>query len=139
MLFRSSATSTTIFSFNWTVHLFILTIFFMIEREFPRSMDRKWTANCVALDFFLWGCVKGQVYSQRVNMTLDEPKARITAAIADVTKDVLQCVWQEVDSRWAWDVCRAKDDAHCVVVCVEQLRGLCAKSLFQFLNKRLQI
>jgi hypothetical protein len=36
--------------------------------------------------------MKGRVYSQRVN-TLDEHKARITA---DVTKDMLRPVWEEV-------------------------------------------
>jgi hypothetical protein len=66
-------------------------------------------------------------------MTLDEPKARITAAIGDVRKAMLQHVWQEVDYRW--DVCRATDDVYCVVVCIEQLFGLCVKSLFQFMNK----
>jgi hypothetical protein len=35
--------------------------------------------------------MKEQVYSQRVNM-LDELKSWITAAIADVTKDMLQHV-----------------------------------------------
>jgi hypothetical protein len=42
------------------------------------------------------GYVKDQVYSQKVN-TSDELKARITAAIVNVTKDMLQLVWQKVD------------------------------------------
>jgi hypothetical protein len=41
--------------------------------------------------FFLWGYVKDQVYSKKVNM-LDELKAWITAEIADVTKAMLQSV-----------------------------------------------
>jgi hypothetical protein len=40
--------------------------------------------------------MKGQVYSQRENTTLDESKARITAAIANITKDMLQCVWKNM-------------------------------------------
>jgi hypothetical protein len=32
--------------------------------------------------------------------TLDELKAQITVAIADVTKDMLQRVWQEMKSMW---------------------------------------
>jgi hypothetical protein len=40
--------------------------------------------------------MKDQVCSQIVN-TLDELKAPITAVIADVTKDMLQRVWQEVN------------------------------------------
>jgi hypothetical protein len=59
---------------------------------------------------FSWGYVKCQVFSQRVN-TLDELKAWITAAIANVTKDMLQRVWQEVDY-----IYRATDDAHCEVL-----------------------
>jgi hypothetical protein len=37
------------------------------------------------LEFFLWGYVKDQRYSQRVNM-LDKLKAQITAATANVTE-----------------------------------------------------
>jgi hypothetical protein len=70
----------------------------------PRSPD------LTPLDF--WGCVKGQVYSQRVN-TLDELKARIIAAIANVTKGMLQRVWHEAD--YSRDVHRATDGAHCEV------------------------
>jgi hypothetical protein len=40
------------------------------------------------LDSLLWGYVKNQVYSQRVNM-LDEFKAQITAANADITKGIV--------------------------------------------------
>jgi hypothetical protein len=47
--------------------------------------------------------------SQRVN-TLDKLKARDTAAIANVRKDMLQRVWKELDCRW--DVCIATDFAH---------------------------
>jgi hypothetical protein len=43
---------------------------------------------------------------------LDELKAQITSAIADVTEDMVQHVWQAVDYRW--DVYRATD-AHCEV------------------------
>jgi hypothetical protein len=62
-------------------------------------MDRKGRANCVAPSFS-WsydlgllslGYVKDQMNRQRVT-TLDELKAQITAAIANVTKDMLQCI-----------------------------------------------
>jgi hypothetical protein len=43
------------------------------------------------IDFFLWGYVKDQVYSKKVNM-LDNLKAWITAEIANVTKGMLQSV-----------------------------------------------
>jgi hypothetical protein len=52
-----------------------------------------------------------------VNKLLDESKVWITAVIADVTKDILQYVWQDVDNKW--DVCRVKDGAHFVMVCIE--------------------
>jgi hypothetical protein len=51
--------------------------------------------------FFSLGLCERQVYRQRVN-TLDEIKAWITAAIADVTKDMLQRDWEEVDCRWMY-------------------------------------
>jgi hypothetical protein len=47
------------------------------------------TLYLIPLDFLLWGRVKDQVYSQRVNM-LDELKVRITEIVADVTKYMLQ-------------------------------------------------
>jgi hypothetical protein len=45
---------------------------------------------------FLWGYLKDQLYSQRAK-TLDELKSRITALTLNVTKDMLQRVWHEVD------------------------------------------
>jgi hypothetical protein len=45
------------------------------------------------LDVCFCGYMKGQLYSHRVNI-LDELKVWITGAVADVTKDMLQCVWQ---------------------------------------------
>jgi hypothetical protein len=74
-------------------------------------MDRNKKTNCVAL---LLGCVRDQVHSQREN-TMNELKSRITAAIADVTKNMLQSVWKEVGYRW--DVCRATKGSHCGVFC----------------------
>jgi hypothetical protein len=67
------------------------------------------------LDFSIWGYVKDQVFSQRVN-TMDVPKALITAAIANVTNDMLQSVWQWVDCRLYIHVCRATYGVHCVCV-----------------------
>jgi hypothetical protein len=47
--------------------------------------------NLMTLNFFLWSCIKDLMNSRRVN-TLDEQKAYITMAVANVTKDVLQCI-----------------------------------------------
>jgi hypothetical protein len=56
--------------------------------------------------------VNDQVYRQRAN-ALDQLKARTTAAIVNVVKDMVQRDWQEVDYRW--DVYRAIDGSHCHV------------------------
>jgi hypothetical protein len=82
-------------------------------------MERKRRrTNCVAhlscCGLFLWGYVKAQTYSQRVN-TLYELNALITAAIANITKDMLQHIWQGID--YGWDVCRTTDGT-CKVFCI---------------------
>jgi hypothetical protein len=51
------------------------------------------------LEFLLWRYLKDQLYSQRAN-ALDELKARISASALNVTKDMLQHVWHEVDYEW---------------------------------------
>jgi hypothetical protein len=91
----------------------------LFEYEFPRLMDRKRRTSCVAplfswsytLGFFLWSCVKDQVYSQSVNM-LDELKAWITAAIAGVQRICYSA--SRGDCRW--DVCIAIDGVHCCFI-----------------------
>lgn len=95
------------------------------------------TSDLTPVDFFHLDCVKDQVYSQRVN-TVDELEVRVTVAIAHVTDDVLQCVWQKLDSRW--EVCRATYayGAHCEVFRTWQLCKFCFKKLFQLMNKILQ-
>jgi hypothetical protein len=62
------------------------------------------------LGFVLWGYIKDQVYSFIV-IILEELKARTTVAPADITKDMLQRVCQQVDLRW--DVRRARHGTHC--------------------------
>jgi hypothetical protein len=59
---------------------------------------------------FFGGYVRDQVCSQKEIM-LDELKAQITAEIANFTMNMLRRVWQEID--YKWDVCRARDGAHC--------------------------
>jgi hypothetical protein len=71
----------------------------MFETEFPRSMDRNKRTRCLALSLsssyasvLLEEAYMGdQVYSQRVN-TVDELKARITEAIANIAKHISQHV-----------------------------------------------
>jgi hypothetical protein len=72
--------------------------------------------------------------SQRVN-TLDELKARITTEIANVTKDMLQPVWQEVDHRVYAELQMAL-----IVKCFEpdSVSTYVLKKLFQLMNKIMQ-
>ncbi|PSN36412.1 hypothetical protein C0J52_25453 [Blattella germanica] len=50
-------------------------------------------------DFFMWGFIKDHVYVPPLPTPLDELRARITAAIADIDRDMLQKVWQEMEFR----------------------------------------
>ena len=69
----------------------------------PRSPD------ITALDFFLWGYVKGKVFSTPVP-DITNLKARITDAFATITEDMLKNTWTETDYRL--DVHRATKGAH---------------------------
>ena len=66
-------------------------------------------ADLTPCDFFMWGFVKDHVYVP-LPTTLDELRVRITAAIADIDRDMLQKVWQEMEFRL--DVCRVTRGAH---------------------------
>ena len=70
----------------------------------PRSPD------LTPCDFFMWGFVKDYVYVPPLPTTLDELCARITAAIVDIDRDMLQKVWQEMEFRL--DVCRVTRGSH---------------------------
>jgi hypothetical protein len=93
----------------------------LFEREYPSRWIGKggptaWTPRSPYLtpsDYFLWGDVKDHMQSRRVN-TLDELRAGITAKTANVTKDTVQRVWQEV--KCVWEVYRVTDGAHCEVI-----------------------
>jgi hypothetical protein len=61
------------------------------------------------LDFFLLGFVKDRVFVPPLP-TNDELRTRISAAVAEVTPEMLRSVWQEIDYRW--DVCRITNLSH---------------------------
>jgi hypothetical protein len=65
----------------------------------PRSPD------LIALDFFffLWGYVKNTVYQVKIN-DLQHLKAPIRDAVATVTPNMLQTMWNEVDIVWIFVV-----------------------------------
>jgi hypothetical protein len=58
---------------------------------------------------------------------LDEFKALITAPTTNVTKEILQCAWQEADYRW--DVCRATDGDQCQILYNKLFFHFCVKEL----------
>ncbi|GBN39196.1 hypothetical protein AVEN_62234-1 [Araneus ventricosus] len=69
----------------------------------PRSPD------ITPLDFFLWGFVKNIVYKTPVP-SLDELKRRIVTAIQNVTSQMLENTWREIEFRL--DVLRATKGSH---------------------------
>jgi len=69
----------------------------------PRSPD------ITPLNFFLWGYVKGKVFSTPVP-DITNLKARITDAFAAITEDVLENMWRETDYRL--EVLRATKGTH---------------------------
>lgn len=70
----------------------------------PRSPD------LTPLDFFLWGFIKDMVYVPPLPATLPDLRARIYAAVEQVTPEMLVRVWEEIDYRW--DVCRITNGSH---------------------------
>lgn len=66
-------------------------------------------ARC-PMDFFLWGFIKDKVYVPPLPDNLADLRNRISAAVAEVTPDLLERVWREIDFRW--DVCRITNGSH---------------------------
>jgi hypothetical protein len=63
-----------------------------------------------SLHLFLWDCVKDTVHVPPLSRNLQELQNRVVAALRGVTTDMLQRVWEEIDSRL--DVCRVTRGAH---------------------------
>jgi hypothetical protein len=61
------------------------------------------------LDFFLWGYVKIIVYHVKIN-DLQRLKACIRNAMATVTPNMFQAMWDDVE--YHLDVCRATKGTH---------------------------
>jgi hypothetical protein len=61
--------------------------------------------------FFLWGFVTDRVFVATLPAAnVVELRTRVTAAVAEVTSEMLRSVWQEADCRW--DVCRIASGRH---------------------------
>jgi len=69
----------------------------------PRSPDLS------PLDFFLWGYIKNIVYAEKIK-NIQHLQERITSAIENVTRDMIQKMSQETEFRL--DVSRATNGAH---------------------------
>jgi hypothetical protein len=61
------------------------------------------------LDSFLGGHARNIVYQVKINY-LQQPKARIRDALATVTPNMLQAMWNEV--KYRLEICRATKEAH---------------------------
>jgi len=61
-------------------------------------------------DSFLWGFVKDTVFVPPLTANLQDLRNRITAAVALVDRDMLKCVWNEMDYRI--DLCRITKGGH---------------------------
>ena len=76
-----------------------------------------YTPDATPCDFFLWGYVKDQVYVPPLPASIPELKVRIRTATENITADMLQTVWNELDYRV--DVCTTTNGAH-----IEHLYGM---------------
>ena len=56
------------------------------------------------LDFFLWGYIKNIIYADKIR-NIQNLQESITSAIDNVTRDMIQKTWQEIEFRL--DVSRA--------------------------------
>ena len=69
----------------------------------PRSPDLS------PFDFFLWGYIKNIVYAEKIR-NIQHLQERITSAIENVTRDMIQKTWQEIE--FHLDISRATNGAH---------------------------
>ena len=71
------------------------------NRHFQRYVVSPDLTACV---FFLWGYIKDRVFVPPLPVSLNEPKQRITKAVASADEDMLRSVWTELD--YSIDICR---------------------------------
>jgi len=69
----------------------------------PRSPDIS------PLDFFLWGYFKNIVYAEKIR-NMQHLQERITSAIENVRRDMIQKTWQEIE--FGLEVSRATNNAY---------------------------
>jgi hypothetical protein len=64
------------------------------------------------MGFFLWGFVKDGVLVPHLPANVAQLRTRITAAVTEVTPEMIGSVWQDSDYRW--DVRRITNGSHIV-------------------------
>jgi len=69
----------------------------------PRSPDLS------PLDFFLWWYIKNIEYAEKIR-NIQYLQERVTSAIENVTRDMIQKTWQEIE--FCLEVSRATNGAH---------------------------
>jgi hypothetical protein len=72
------------------------------------SMATVFPESCTTV-FFLTG-IQDRVFVPPLAANVAELRIRITAAVAEVTSEMLSCLWQDIDYRW--DVCRIANGSH---------------------------
>ncbi|GBM25238.1 hypothetical protein AVEN_153420-1 [Araneus ventricosus] len=92
-----------------------------------KAMCKK-SKDITPLDFFLWGFVKNIVYKTPVP-SLDELKRRIVTAIQNVTPQMLENTWREIEFRF--DVLRATKGSH---VQIHYLRNIFYSKVMRYGN-----
>jgi hypothetical protein len=80
----------------------------MLLKQVPSASDN--SPDITPLDFLLWGFFKDPVFVPTLPANVVELRTRITAAVAEVTPEMLRSVWQEID--YSWDVCRITNRSH---------------------------
>jgi hypothetical protein len=94
-----------------------------VDREMPgrwigRGGQIAWPPrlpDLAPLDLFLRGYVKHIVYQVKIINDLQHLKARIRDAVATVTPNMLQAMWNEAE--YCLDICRATKEAHTEIYC----------------------
>jgi hypothetical protein len=89
-----------------------------LKTQFPgrwigRAMPIAWplrSPDLTPLDFFSWGFIKDRLFVPTLPANVAELRTRITAAVAEVTPEMLRSVWQGINYRW--DICRITNGSH---------------------------
>ena len=89
---------------NKTGYPYLTDVQEFLDTAFPKSLNSPRWADCMATSFprfdtgrFFWGFIKDKVFHPPLPEILAELKRHTTAAVQQVTLDMLQRVWEEAD------------------------------------------